>query len=389
MIVFGVIAAAIGIVLALIIPWFPSKGSVQAGRVHTLYDVLIIATVPIFVLVETVVLFSVWKFRMRPGQEDLDGPPIHGNTRLEVVWTALPAVLILGLVTYSYTVLRANENTKKNEMTVNVTTRQFAFEFSYPSAGGKQIFSSELYLPVNQPVVFKIRSLDVIHSFFVPNFSEKLDAVPGIVTTLRVTPNTVGVYPVECTELCGAGHSLMRSSAHVVTRASFESWLRSQPANAPPPVGTVPPTVTQAVPDYKPIAGGASSSSPSSSSAVAPSSSSSSSPSGSGTSATAAAGQAVFTGSAGCNGCHTLAAASASGTVGPNLDTRLRSDCASAASKKVRGATLQQCIQSAIVHPYLYIPTGYSAGIMPSNFAQRLTSTQIQSLVAFLASAAK
>jgi cytochrome c oxidase subunit II len=154
-------------------------------------------------------------------------------------------------------------------------------------------------------------------------------------------------------------------------------------------VGTVPPTVTQAVPDYKPIAGGASSSSPSSSSAVAPSSSSSSSPSGSGTSATAAAGQAVFTGSAGCNGCHTLAAASASGTVGPNLDTRLRSDCASAASKKVRGATLQQCIQSAIVHPYLYIPTGYSAGIMPSNFAQRLTSTQIQSLVAFLASAAK
>ena len=69
---------------------------------------------------------------MRPGQEEMDGPPIHGNTRLEVVWTALPAVLILSLCGYAYSVLRANEATKKNEMTVNVTTRQFAFEFSYP-----------------------------------------------------------------------------------------------------------------------------------------------------------------------------------------------------------------------------------------------------------------
>ena len=73
-------------------------------------------------------------------------------------------------------------------MTVNVTTRQFAFEFSYPQPGGKQVVSPVLYLPKDQPVVFKLRSLDVIHSFFVPSFSEKLDAVPGIMTTLRVTP---------------------------------------------------------------------------------------------------------------------------------------------------------------------------------------------------------
>jgi cytochrome c oxidase subunit 2 len=97
----------------------------------------------------------------------------------------------------------------------------------------------------------------------------------------------------------------------------------------------------------------------------------------------------VFTGSAGCSGCHTLAAAASTGTVGPNLDTRLKADCALPASKKVRGATLQQCIQTAITKPYAYLPTGYSAGIMPSNFSQRLTSDQIQALVAFLASAAK
>jgi cytochrome c oxidase subunit 2 len=97
----------------------------------------------------------------------------------------------------------------------------------------------------------------------------------------------------------------------------------------------------------------------------------------------------VFTGSAGCSGCHTLAAAASTGTVGPNLDTRLKADCALAASKKVRGATLQQCIQTAITKPYAYLPTGYSAGIMPSNFGQRLTSDQIKALVAFLAGAAK
>src|SRR5438105_8976375 len=118
MVVIGAIATAIGIPIALIIPWFPSEGSRQAGNVRTLYDVLLIASVPIFVLVETVVLFSVWKFRMRPGDEMKDGPPIHGNTRLEVVWTAVPAILIVALCTYAYTVLRSNEASKKDEMTV-------------------------------------------------------------------------------------------------------------------------------------------------------------------------------------------------------------------------------------------------------------------------------
>jgi cytochrome c oxidase subunit II len=391
MVVFVVVGSAIGIVLALLIPWFPSKGSIQAGNVRTLYTILLIATVPIFVLVETVVLFSVWKFRMRPGQEEMDGPPIHGNTRLEVLWTALPACLLIGMCTYAYTVLRSNEANKANAMTVNVTARQFAFEFGYPRSGGKQVTSSVLYLPVDRPVVFKLRSYDVIHSFFVPSFSQKLDAVPGIVTTLRVTPNRVGTYPVECTELCGAGHSLMRTSVRVVSASAFAGWLRRQPANGPPPVGSTPPNVSNAVPGYG-SGGGGSSSSSSSSGSSSSSSSSSGSSSGSSSSAastSAAAGKAVFTGSAGCSGCHTLAAAASTGTVGPDLDTRLKADCATAASKSARGASLQQCIQTAITDPYKYLPSGYSAGIMPSNFGQRLTSDQIQALVNFLASAAK
>ena len=245
LVVLAVIGIAVLMPLALLVPWFPADASRQAGNIHTLYDVLLIACVPIFVIVETVVLYSVWKFRMRPGDEDKDGPPIHGNTRLEVVWTALPAALIIGLCTYAYTVLRSNEATKKGEMTVNVTERQFAFEFSYPQSSGKQVISPVLYLPVNRSVVFKLRSLDVVHSFFVPEFSEKLDAVPGITTTVRVTPTRVGTYPVECTELCGAGHAFMRSTAIVVSDAKFASWLAAQPTNAKPPLGTPPAGANQ------------------------------------------------------------------------------------------------------------------------------------------------
>jgi cytochrome c oxidase subunit 2 len=291
MVVIAVIGAAILIPLALLVPWFPTNGSRQAGNARTLYDVLLIASVPIFVIVETVVLYSVWKFRMRPGEETRDGPPIHGNTRLEILWTALPAALIIGLCTYAYTVLRSNEATKRGEMTVNVTERQFAFEFSYPRGGG-QVVSSVLYLPLNRPVVFKLRSLDVIHSFFVPEFSQKLDAVPGITTTVRVTPTRLGTYAVECTELCGAGHAFMRSTAIVVAGAKFTAWLQSQPLNGPPPVGSPPSSATQS---GVPSGGGGASGTTTSPSSTAPSTTTSST---SGAAPSAAAGKAVFTGPA-------------------------------------------------------------------------------------------
>jgi cytochrome c oxidase subunit 2 len=376
MIVMVVIGSAILIPLTLIIPWFPAKASTQAKNVHTLYDVLLIATVPIFVLVETVVIYSVWKFRLRPNDDRVDGPPIHGNTRLEVVWTALPAVLIIGLCTYAYTVLRSNEATKANAMTVNVTERQFAFEFSYPEAGNK--VSPTLYLPLGRPVVFKLRSLDVIHSFFVPEFSEKLDAVPGITTTLRVTPTRLGKYPAECTELCGAGHGLMRAPVYVVEPSVFQRFLAALKSGAPPPIGTPPPKAAQP---------GVPGSAKSVASAAAGSSTTSSTSTSAG--GAAAAGKAVFTGASGCSGCHTLADAGASGTVGPNLDVRLRTDCATPASKRIRGATLTQCIHTAIVNPYAYIPSGYTKGVMPPTFGSSLTPTQIQSLVSYLASVAK
>jgi mono/diheme cytochrome c family protein len=102
-----------------------------------------------------------------------------------------------------------------------------------------------------------------------------------------------------------------------------------------------------------------------------------------------AAGKSVFTGIGGCGSCHTLAAAGTTGTVGPNLDTRLKSDCALPASKKVRGASLDQCIKIAIVNPYKFIPSGYTAGVMPNNFGTKLKPNEITALVNFLSTAAK
>jgi mono/diheme cytochrome c family protein len=104
---------------------------------------------------------------------------------------------------------------------------------------------------------------------------------------------------------------------------------------------------------------------------------------------TAAAGKSVFTGVGGCASCHTLAAAAATGTTGPDLDTKLKPDCASPASQKVRGSSLKACIMKAITDPYSYIPAGYSAGVMPSNFGTRLKPNEITALVNFLSTAAK
>jgi cytochrome c oxidase subunit 2 len=224
-------ATAIGIALSYAIHWFPVQASTQAHNTDTLYHVLVIASIPIFVLVVTVILFSVWHFRMKPGQELQDGPPIHGNTRLEVIWTAIPALILLGLVSYSFVVLRDNEKKPAGpEMVVEVTGQQFAWSYNYPSSvtGGAPLKTTHLYVPDNESVFFKIHSLDVIHAFWIPAFRLQIDAVPGITTSYRATPDRLGSYPVVCNLLCGVGHGLMRSTIHVVTPAGFQTWLKGQ-----------------------------------------------------------------------------------------------------------------------------------------------------------------
>jgi cytochrome c oxidase subunit II len=224
----GVLAAAAGVVIGLLIPWFPPAAAKQAHTIDTLYYVLICCTVPIFVLVTTVVLFSGFRWRMRSGEERLDGPPIHGNTHLEVIWTALPSALIAALVVYAAVVLHDIGVKKHGELTIGVTGQQFEWTFAYPSyhdAQGKPIVTYDLYLPVNRPVVFRIHAVDVIHTFWVPAFRQQEDAVPGITTSFRATPDRLGSYPIICNQLCGYGHSTMRTTLHIVTASQFSAFL--------------------------------------------------------------------------------------------------------------------------------------------------------------------
>src|SRR4051812_21199181 len=168
MLAIGIVVSIIGIAAGLLIDWFPLQASKQAKPIDTLWDVLLIASIPVFVLVETVVLFSVWKFRMRPGEELLDGPPIHGNTRLEIIWTAIPAFILVALCTYAFLVLEDVEQAPASqEMQVRVVGQQFAWTFYSPGAGGKEVASPQLHLPINQSVQFTIQSKDVLHDFWV------------------------------------------------------------------------------------------------------------------------------------------------------------------------------------------------------------------------------
>jgi cytochrome c oxidase subunit 2 len=338
MVVVGIIATAIGIAIGLTIHWFPPADSTQADKIDTLWDVLIIATVPVFVLVTVIVCFSVIEFRMRPGEEQLDGPPIHGNTKLEVIWTAVPAMLIVGLVTYAYVVMRNIEEAPAagNERVVAVTGQQFTWTFAY-NEGGKKFSTAQLYLPAGQSVKFDVKSKDVIHDFWVPDFRMKIDAVPGITTHYRVTPKNpaaIGDHAIVCAELCGLGHAFMRQTAHVLSPADFDKWVQKMTAKS---------------------AGGG----------------------GGGGAAAKVDAKQLFasgdadTGATACATCHTLADAGAKGQVGPDLDKVLKGKDAA-------------FIKQSILDPDKEIAPGFQPGVMPSNFGDTLSSEQVDALVKYL-----
>jgi len=236
----ALIAVAIGVYLGYAIHWFPVQAATQAHNTDLLYHVLVDASVPIFVLVVTVILYSVWQFRMKRGEELTDGAPIHGNTRLEVFWTTIPAILVIGLVGYSFVILHDNEKRPARQIQIGVTGQQFFWSFQYPPSvtGGAPINSYQLYLPENESVYFNMRSKDVIHAFWIPAFRVQEDVVPGITTHLRATPDRLGSYPVVCNLLCGAGHSLMRTTVHVVTPGRFRAWIKSQLGASPTSTST-------------------------------------------------------------------------------------------------------------------------------------------------------
>ena len=221
LIVIGVLAGAVASAVALIPNWLPTPASREAGRIDFVFWFVTGICIFVFSIVAAVTIYAVWKFRARP-DDDSDGPPIHGHTGLEIVWTAIPALLVTAIAIVSAIVLAKDDAAGANPLRVNVYGQQFFWSYTYPGYGNKP--SVILRLPVNRSVVLTMHAKDVLHSFWVPEFRQKQDLVPGLTPTLHITPNKVGTYPVICTELCGLGHALMRSRVVVMQPVAFERW---------------------------------------------------------------------------------------------------------------------------------------------------------------------
>jgi len=226
----GVAAGAVLAVVAVFIPWLPEPASKQADLIDNAFWLVTIICGAVFAVVAGVSVYAVWKFRAPPGDTD-DGSPIHGHTGIEIAWTAIPIVLVTAIAVYSGVALAQAEDLPAEHRVIEVTSQQFAWSFSYPDVeleNGQPLTSGELVLPIDEPVEFRIQSLDVIHSFWVPEWRMKQDAVRGIITRTAVTPTRLGTYSVICTELCGLGHPTMRSQARVVSAPDFEAWVNEQ-----------------------------------------------------------------------------------------------------------------------------------------------------------------
>ena len=324
----GVIAGGIAAAVAILLPWLPTPASREAGRIDFVFWFVIVICIVIFAIVVAALLYSVVRFRAAP--DDLsDGPPIHGHTGLEIAWTLVPTVLVTAIGIVSAVVLAQNDAQGKNVFNVDVTAQQFAWTFSYP---GTNVTTATLRLPLNRSVLLTLHSKDVIHSFWVPQFGQKEDTVPGLTTTLHITPDRLGSFPVICTELCGLGHALMRSEAIVMQPAAFDKWLAAQRKAAAP-------------------------------SNAAPS------------------GETVFKDNA-CDSCHTLTAAGATGKVGPDLD-KLPSYAQTA------GQPLAQFVRTSITDPNAYIQPGFPKNVMPQTFASSLSKAQLDALVSYLVDSSK
>src|SRR3954470_1502519 len=154
----GVGAAILGTFGALQIDWFPTQGATAAGKIDTLYDWLLVASVPMFVLVMSVAIYSVVRFRVRPGMPAGDGAPIHGNTRLEIIWVTIPFLIVTALAVYAAVVLAQIEKKHPNELQVRAIGQQFTWHFEYAQPNGKKVTSNVLYLPNNRPVYMKINT---------------------------------------------------------------------------------------------------------------------------------------------------------------------------------------------------------------------------------------
>jgi cytochrome c oxidase subunit 2 len=199
--------------------------------VENTMTVFSVTAAPVAALVWAIALYSVFRWRHRgDGPPTKDGAPIRTNFRVITTWVAVSSVLCLFLFIWGEVELTSEQASAAtgNGLVIDVTGQQWAWTFTYPNDGNYT--SDVLYLPVNQPVTFKVTSEDVVHSFWIVQLGTKVDANPGEITTASVTPDKKGTYVVRCAELCGIYHSYMEAPVRVVSASAFQTWLHSNGA---------------------------------------------------------------------------------------------------------------------------------------------------------------
>lgn len=255
--VLGMLLVLGGLWIGQNINLLPVDASANAPIYDELFRVLFSIGTILFVGIVGLIVFSLVRFRRRPGQLG-DGVALEGNLPLEVFWTAVPAIVVLFVGLYSYDIYErmggmvplghgdhGSEtmvdqriwggigSTQDSQtattvgiapLPIEVTAMQFAFLFHYPDG---DIISGEMHVPVDRPVSLKMEAKDVIHAFWIPEFRLKQDVIPGQPTVLDFTPTRTGNYSIVCAELCGPYHGGMRSSVVVDSADDFDSWLQS------------------------------------------------------------------------------------------------------------------------------------------------------------------
>jgi cytochrome c oxidase subunit 2 len=330
-IVIGATAVGAGIAMGIFNPFLTGAASTQGSLIDALFSITLGLGTAVFVIVQGFLIYSIVRFARQPGDEG-DGLPIRGNTRLEIIWTTVPAIVVVFIGTYSYRTLAALDRPQPGELVVEVRAMQFAWQFYYPDY---DVTSNELHIPVDEPVFLKMHSNDVIHSFWVPAFRIKEDVLPDRITETRITGTEIGAFPIVCAELCGAGHAIMRSQAIVQSDAEFKQWLAGEAAAK---------QRQAASPSTNP----------------------------------AARGRLLFTQYA-CNACHALTDAGAVGQIGPSLD-----GIGSRAAAEVPGQSAEDYLRTSILNPNDYIVKGYPPSVMPQDYGQRMSDQDLAALVQYL-----
>jgi cytochrome c oxidase subunit 2 len=305
-------------------PWPVAPASDGADQISQLFWFTLILATIVFLLVEGLLIYSSLRFRQRAPAPSAEPPQIHGNTRLEVMWAAVPALILVGL--FGITVSRLSDlsqiPTDPSTMHISVTGQQFSWQFVYGDSGVTT--TNDLHLPVGEPIVFDVTSKDVIHAFWVPDLWGQIDANPGRVNHISFTATQTGEFRGLCAMLCGAGHSGMQFRVTTMSQADFTVWLHQQlaggvapapsavPAASPIPSPGAPSPGVSPVPSPVPSPGA----SPVPAGPAQANPPPNAPPGGGGDPAVGA----MLIQQKGCGGCHTIPGIpGANGTIGPNL----------------------------------------------------------------------